>query len=336
MLDRSPKISVIVPIYNMEKTLRRSIDSILSQNFKDFEVLLINDGSTDHCGDICDEYALKDSRIRVFHKDNGGLSSTRNKGMELARGEWITFCDSDDWVYPEWLENFNLNDSDKYELICQGIECDRPIDKDNSASYPYTYSFDFEGHPIVALNYLYTHKIMGYTVIKAYRREIIKNQGLYFDTKMRLQEDEIFLYQYLKFAKQVRIYDKVGYYYYLPDWDRKYCLPFKEREYFLQKSIEYTNNIRGNISLDIIKWRRLELSQLYYTEFCENPQNRKYCTSQLRKLLKDDFKHSQIFYPTRLIIRFDKSGVIASILLRLHLNIKKFLTSLNSHHFENR
>lgn len=328
MQTDKPKISVIVPVYNTEKWLQRCIDSILAQTFTDFELLLIDDGSSDSSGAICDEYAEKDSRIRVFHKPNGGSSSTRNKGLKLAIGEWITFCDSDDWVYPEWLDNFNLNDSDKYDLICQGIECDRPIDKNVNESYPYTYSFDFEGNTIDALNSLYSNKIMGYTVIKAYRREIIKKQELNFDTRIKLQEDDVFLYQYLKFAKSVRIYDKIGYYYYLPNWEKKYKLPFGDREYFLQKSLKSISNLRATKFIIVEKWREIELSQLYYTEFCENPQNRKYCITQLRKLLKDDFKQSQIFYPTRLIIRFDKSGVIASAFLRLHLYIKNiFYTS---------
>ena len=101
-----PLISVIVPVYNTEKYLHRCIDSILNQTFTDFELLLINDGSTDSSSAICDEYAEKDCRVRVFHKPNGGVSSARNLGLEKAQGEWITFCDSDDRVYPTWLQNF--------------------------------------------------------------------------------------------------------------------------------------------------------------------------------------------------------------------------------------
>lgn len=91
-------ISVIVPIYNTEKYLPRCIDSILKQTFTDFELLLIDDGSTDNSGKICDEYAIRDSRIRVFHKKNGGISSARNMGLDNAVGDWITFVDADDWV----------------------------------------------------------------------------------------------------------------------------------------------------------------------------------------------------------------------------------------------
>lgn len=100
----NPKISVIVPVYNVEKYLRRCIDSILSQTFSDFELLLIDDGSKDKSGEICDEYAAKDARVRVFYKENGGVSSARNLGLDNAKGDWITFSDSDDELLPDAFE----------------------------------------------------------------------------------------------------------------------------------------------------------------------------------------------------------------------------------------
>ena len=106
----NPKISVIVPVYNVERYLRRCIDSILAQTFTDFELLLIDDGSKDSSGEICDEYAAKDSRIIVFHKENGGVSSARNVGLDNVRGEWVAFVDADDKI------------SDGYFHICEEHE----------------------------------------------------------------------------------------------------------------------------------------------------------------------------------------------------------------------
>ena len=97
-------ITVIVPIYNVEKYLKRCIESILNQTFKDFELLLLNDGSTDSSGKICDIYASKDNRIVVRHKKNQGVSTTRNLGIDIAKGEYITFIDSDDWIEKDYLE----------------------------------------------------------------------------------------------------------------------------------------------------------------------------------------------------------------------------------------
>lgn len=102
----NPKISVIVPVYNVEKYLRRCIDSILAQTFSDFELLLIDDGSKDRSGDICDEYALKDQRIKVFHNSNQGASAARNFGLSKAKGEYVSFIDSDDWMESTYYEDF--------------------------------------------------------------------------------------------------------------------------------------------------------------------------------------------------------------------------------------
>ena len=93
-------ISIIVPIYNVEPYLHRCVDSLSKQSYEDFELILVDDGSPDNCGTLCEEYAAQDDRVRVIHKPNGGLSDARNAGMEIAQGEYIAFVDSDDWVAP--------------------------------------------------------------------------------------------------------------------------------------------------------------------------------------------------------------------------------------------
>ena len=97
-------VSIIVPVHNVEKYLRRCVDSIIAQTYSEWEALLIDDGSTDSSGTICDEYANRDNRIRCYHKENGGQSSARNEGLEHARGEQIAFCDADDWLTSDFLE----------------------------------------------------------------------------------------------------------------------------------------------------------------------------------------------------------------------------------------
>lgn len=99
-----PEISIIVPIYNVEKYLKRCVDSILSQKFTDFELILVDDGSSDKCPKICDEYLQKDSRVRVIHKENGGQADARNAGLEVAEGKYIGFVDSDDFIHPQMYE----------------------------------------------------------------------------------------------------------------------------------------------------------------------------------------------------------------------------------------
>lgn len=126
-----PLISVIVPVYKVEKYLNRCVDSILAQTFTDFELILIDDGSPDNCGKICDEYEQKDSRIHTIHQKNGGLSSARNSGIDWvfqnSDSQWLTFIDSDDWVHPQYLDLLlsaaNTHSADI--SICEYTEIDK-------------------------------------------------------------------------------------------------------------------------------------------------------------------------------------------------------------------
>ena len=111
-------VSVIVPVYKAEKWLHRCVDSILAQTMEDFELLLIDDGSPDRSGEICDEYAAKDSRVRVFHKENGGVSSARNLGLDNAQGEWISFVDADDILPERALSDFLEFASCDVDIVC--------------------------------------------------------------------------------------------------------------------------------------------------------------------------------------------------------------------------
>ena len=119
-----PIITIIVPVYNTATHLRTCIDSIVSQTVPDWELILINDGSTDASGSICDEYATKDSRIAVVHQQNSGVSNARNKGIELAKGNFITFIDSDDWIELNFIEKFKNLIVNKNTLIVYGIAYD--------------------------------------------------------------------------------------------------------------------------------------------------------------------------------------------------------------------
>ena len=120
-MKQSPRISVIVPVYNVAAWLPRCVDSILAQTCENLEILLVDDGSADDSGRICDAYAEKDPRIRVIHKENGGLSSARNAGLDLASGEYIGFVDSDDWIEPEmYAEMLSLLKKYNARMVCAG------------------------------------------------------------------------------------------------------------------------------------------------------------------------------------------------------------------------
>ena len=178
-------VSLIVPIYNVAPWLNRCLDSILAQTRGDFQLILVDDGSTDACSAICDEYAAKDSRIQVIHKENGGLSSARNAGLEVADGEYICFIDSDDWLHPQYLElMLHFQRSGDYDLvICNHERTAVPVA--GTICEPHRIvprELDLEG--------IYRqHRIKSYVWNKLYRRELIGDHRF---IQQKIAEDAAF------------------------------------------------------------------------------------------------------------------------------------------------
>ena len=207
------KISVIVPIYNAEKYLHRCIDSILAQIFTDFELLLINDGSKDRSGAICDEYAVKDSRVRVFHKENGGVSSARNLGLDNAKGEWIAFCDADDYVLPTYLVIYMGLSQNNPELCILGLIPDYSISEDYKITQT---SFNYNVNVQDFLPLFYKCQMAGSISNKLFNRFLIKENQLRFNETFKYREDEDFLLRYMFYVRKVAATCKSGYVYVVP------------------------------------------------------------------------------------------------------------------------
>lgn len=187
-----PIVSVIVPVYNAEKYLHRCIDSILKQTFTDFELLLIDDGSKDESGKLCDEYALNNSNVFVFHKENSGVASARNYGLDKACGKWITFIDSDDWVDDEYLYSL-LQGRDTQMSVCsylvEGSDekwyCDIPDVRLSNMKSVETWLFEY-----------FKYKLRAPWGI-LYSREIIESNSLRYDITMTIGEDLLFNLKYI-------------------------------------------------------------------------------------------------------------------------------------------
>lgn len=193
----TPKISIIVPIYKAEKYLCKCIDSILAQTFTDFELLLIDDGSPDNSGKICDEYAEEDSRIRVFHKENGGVSSARNMGLDNARGEWIYFSDADDVIKTDGLQLLLDGVKDGVKFVMAGYEI---YDETETLIYGCKKSTDRIVTSYDCLLYMFKpidYPYHGYLWCKLFYARIIKKRLLRFDEKISFNEDRLFIVQYL-------------------------------------------------------------------------------------------------------------------------------------------
>lgn len=180
-MKEEPIISVIVPIYKVEQYLSRCVSSILSQTFADFELLLIDDGSPDRCGEICDEWASKDYRVRVFHQENSGVSVARNRGLDHATGKYVVFVDPDDWILPDYcLGLYNLQAAYSGRgLVIQGMLCRRTDGTSlPSLSLPDRYlPFSSIGKSFAENNICE----MGYAVSKIYARSIIEEFSIRFD-----------------------------------------------------------------------------------------------------------------------------------------------------------
>lgn len=176
------------------------MDSVLSQSFTDFECLLIDDGSKDRSGEICDEYAAKDSRVRVFHKENGGVSSARNVGLDNATGEWISFVDSDDWVGKKYLESFSGHlDADLIIGSFLFVKHNEFVNDKSSEYLPEGYYLDFT-------SFVKSHLCR--SVFSAVWAKLYKNErvgSLRFNIKVSVSEDNLFIINYLNRIEDIRV-----------------------------------------------------------------------------------------------------------------------------------
>lgn len=225
-----PTISIIVPVCNGEQYIRRCVDSILNQTFTDFELILVDDGSTDNSPIICDDYANHDSRVRVIHKANGGVSSARNTGLSsINGGEYVAFIDVDDYVVNTYLECLIANAEDADMIVC---------------GFKHFYQGD-ENHMVlreVYLDKLYDESNIGDLLskrieglpfrtpwAKLFRRSILVDNSITFDESMKLGEDTKFVFEYMLHASKIKTISLVGYLYREDHGGniRRYLMPMK-------------------------------------------------------------------------------------------------------------
>lgn len=207
------KISIIVPIYNAQKTLERCIDSILKQDYSDFELLLINDGSKDESGKICDAYAEQDSRVRVIHKENSGVSASRNLALKEAKGEYLQFLDADDWITPNatrlLVESLEQNCCDMviadfYRVIGERLSHKGSIDEDGVLSREEFANLMMENPADFYYGVLWN---------KLYKKSIIEKNSLCMNPKISWCEDFMFNLEYIRHCENIFVLQVPIYYY---------------------------------------------------------------------------------------------------------------------------
>lgn len=218
----SPKITVIVPVYRAERYLADCVDSILGQSFRDFELLLVDDGSPDGCPALCDRFAGEDARVTVIHKANGGVSSARNAGLAQARGEYVVFVDSDDYLGPDYLQELcALRQSADPEAEVLVISDYQPFSPQGpvARTFPPAFSVALPGdrpEPDA-----YRQLAFGFRIFppycKLYHRRVIEAHGLRFREDLRTAEDFDFNCRYLRHVSRV-IYTPSVHYHYRVDY----------------------------------------------------------------------------------------------------------------------
>ena len=196
-----PLISIIVPVFNAQDYLDRLIKSVLGQTYTSWELILVDDGSTDASLEICERYSLKDGRIRVLHQQNSGPSVARNLGIRSAQGQYINFLDSDDWIEKDFIESFKLDGCNLGMdiVFCgmlkeynDGIVCDMPVPVLRVCTEQEIADFVFAIHKLAML---------GWVCNKMYKASIIRKYKLHFDENIRIREDQLFVLDFMKYSK---------------------------------------------------------------------------------------------------------------------------------------
>lgn len=246
--DKSPLISVIVPVYNAEPFLPECLDSILGQGVDNWEVIIVDDGSTDGSSAICDAYARKDPRFKVFHKENGGVSSARNYGLEKARGAWITYIDADDRISADYFPSALANS--KADMVLTNVK-----------TFPGKVDFGWISPGFVDKehykSFIEEHAIKGVLVApwgKFVRREIIVGNNLSFNPKFRMGEDTLFDLQLESLCTAIEVRDSYYWYRYESheNWISRFRYTLQESLDYLRLFVEYYDSVGIN-SPDLIR-----------------------------------------------------------------------------------
>lgn len=229
-------ISIIVPVYNAETTLHRCVSALVDQTYKNIEIILVNDGSKDGSLAICQEFAVRDSRIRVIDKPNGGVSSARNAGLDIANGEFVMFCDSDDWAEPEWCYELISNYKDDCLIMCghyvEGKQNYIPPEI-KADSGPIHYD----------RKEFYKLKLCNFNAPwnKIYAMSVIRDSELRFNEQLTNGEDLLFILQYLnQISEDIVFLDKCVFHY---NWPSEFSLSNKVSEDYFAQCCLLTNSI---------------------------------------------------------------------------------------------
>lgn len=245
-----PLISVIIPVYNTERFLPVCIDSIRCQDYPSFELLLIDDGSTDGSGAIIDQYAAQDPRIVALHQHNAGVSRTRNRGMDVARGEYITFVDADDRVTPTYLSDFLLAPSD---LTIQGISLiEERSGRSNTCGFDHTTTALSERERGTLFADAEIRSTTKGPCAKLYKHDLIQQYNIQFDPRYSYGEDHLFVLEYVKHCQSISTVDRSNYLYIKRNTNSltNRLLPYKELSAYAREAYTQRQELKQQFGIN--------------------------------------------------------------------------------------
>lgn len=294
-----PKISVIIPVYNNVDFLPQCLDSLLAQSFQDYEGILVDDGSTDGSAIICDEYQKKDSRLKVYHIQNQGVSHARNVGIEKATGEWISFVDSDDWMTPDFLATLYGHTDENTDVVMGSLFFnigEKEIIR--TCSKPCIRKKDFPSYPLATLvpdcsradGLDVSIELLSSACNKLTRRCLLDTYQIRFNEKMFLNEDGLFHLNCCLKAKDFKIIDTPLYHYRIRknSSNRRYFEDVHNQNVIVGKTFsDLAKDLPDNISRDFISLCSYRMYLNTMALYVEHPQNEKSLFYKWRYLDKE-------------------------------------------------
>ena len=290
-----PLLSVVTPVYNMSEYLDHCLSTVLNQTFTDFEVLLVDDGSTDQSPAMCDKYAQTDKRIRVFHKKNGGIASARNCGIENAKGEYIVFVDSDDYIHPGMFEYLiNAAENEKVDIVVFNLKRGTDLSYDwGNLSNQFT---AFSGLELIKLSLIGKTGKSWMVADKLFKRDCFNHFRL---PEGRIYEDNATVYRILYDMDRVLVCEDYLYYYYTNESstvNQKFKLKHLDYLLVLEEMIDFFTNHHEPELLDWANKSYLySLADMYRKvhENCSEPS----VEAELKRKLLAQYKQEKEKYP---------------------------------------
>ena len=318
MMGKEPLVSIIVPAYNAASVLKRCLDSIVGQTYHHIEVVVVDDGSKDATGAIADEMAATDDRIRVIHKENGGVGAARNAALDVACGEWVTFVDADDYLEPDFIAS-----------LLAGEECDLMVGGYNTVGANEIPDMEYSmsiAHDEAEMRPLLEEHLTDMTFLcpwgKLFRMSIIKEYGLSFNCDMRIGEDVVLVWNYLTHCSSLALKPGRNYDYYTESADFKYASDEKTALSTIRRIFEPLDKLVAKTGMNPEKARCHILN--YYIWLYKLYVKRNYGLKDISRL-SGFFRNELISGYFKEYKGRSKDKMLVHLLLKMHLTVVLFL-----------